>query len=51
MQPSEFWALKPRHFWYLFEAEKEAQKKVEGPPKPGALSKHEVRRLKRLIED
>lgn len=39
--------MKPRHFWYLYEAEKTANDQATGP-QPGKLSKHEIARLKRV---
>lgn len=41
--------MKPRHFWLLYKQELEDQQ--ANKPQPGKLTKPEVRRLKRLIEE
>lgn len=41
--PSEFWKMRPRHFWYMFET-------LEPPRrKKNELTRSDVRRLNRLI--
>lgn len=47
MAPSEFWKLRPRHFWVLMQVEIDRPRES----KPGELTRKERKRLARLLED
>lgn len=47
MQPSEFWRLRPKHFWKLV---KVSLDKPPPKPQPGKLTDAEIARLKRLFD-
>jgi len=47
VQPSEFWDMRPRHFWLLLEAKRGADNRQQGGKAKKALplSQDEARRL------
>jgi len=42
IQPSEFWRMKPRHFWWMFS---DAVERSRGGPKPKGLTKRDANAL------